>query len=159
MQRHTWRLVAPGAAVLRHCQGCGRATEFRNSGKVRRNANGKRIYQFEIYKCDRDHTWNRPVPVTEPGEEPCAAPLEEGSGLIRLEIRDLPVEILIERCDGSWRLDKVLADRLDGLSRAAVAALIDSGGIRVNGQAVRARHLLRTGDLIAIREVQQGACG
>ena len=159
MQRHTWRLVAPGAAVVRHCQGCGRMTVFRNSGKVRRNANGKRIYQFEIYKCDRDHTWNRPVPVTEPGERPCAGPLEEGSDLIRLEIQDLPVEILIEWSEGAWRLDKVLADRLDGLSRAVIAALIDAGIIRVNGQAVRARHLLRTGDLIAIQAVQQGACG
>ena len=158
MQRHTWRLVAPGAAVVRHCQGCGRVTEFRNSGKLRRNANGKRIYQFEIYKCDRDHTWNRPVPVTEPGKGPCAVPPED-SGPIRLEIRDLPVEILIERCEGSWRLDKVLADRLDGLSRSAVAALIDAGSIRVNGRAIRARHLLRTGDLIAIRAVQRGACG
>jgi hypothetical protein len=30
-----------------------------DSGKIRQNANGKNIYTYAIYKCGKDHTWNR----------------------------------------------------------------------------------------------------
>jgi hypothetical protein len=42
------------------CSGCGRFRPFRSSGKVRLNANGKRLDAWLVYKCiDCDKTWNR----------------------------------------------------------------------------------------------------
>ncbi|MBN8953850.1 MULTISPECIES: DUF1062 domain-containing protein [unclassified Rhizobium] len=42
------------------CSGCGSPRPFRSSGKIRLNANGKRLDAWLIYKCiDCDKTWNR----------------------------------------------------------------------------------------------------
>lgn len=44
------------------CSGCGGLKPFRPSGKLRLNANGKRLDAWLIYKCsDCEGTWNRPV--------------------------------------------------------------------------------------------------
>lgn len=56
-------------AILKHpprpiltCSGCGISKPFRSSGRIRLNANGKRLDAWLIYKCvDCDGTWNRPV--------------------------------------------------------------------------------------------------
>ncbi|MDL2400800.1 DUF1062 domain-containing protein [Rhizobium mayense] len=42
------------------CSGCGSPRPFRSSGKIRLNANGKRLDAWLIYKCiDCQKTWNR----------------------------------------------------------------------------------------------------
>ncbi|MFK0164001.1 DUF1062 domain-containing protein [Rhizobium sp. NPDC090279] len=42
------------------CSGCGSLKPFRSSGKIRLNANGKRLDAWLVYKCiDCDKTWNR----------------------------------------------------------------------------------------------------
>lgn len=42
------------------CSGCGSPKPFRSSGKIRLNANGKRLDAWLVYKCiDCDKTWNR----------------------------------------------------------------------------------------------------
>lgn len=44
------------------CPTCGDDRPFHQSGKLRLNANGKRLDAWLIYKCDNcDRTWNRPV--------------------------------------------------------------------------------------------------
>ncbi|WP_370676869.1 DUF1062 domain-containing protein [Pleomorphomonas sp. PLEO] len=44
------------------CPTCGDARPFHPSGKIRLNANGKRLDAWLIYKCDDcDRTWNRPI--------------------------------------------------------------------------------------------------
>ncbi|MCZ0734987.1 DUF1062 domain-containing protein [Phreatobacter sp. AB_2022a] len=44
------------------CGGCGSATPFQSSGKIRLNANGRRLDAWLIYKCLAcDRTWNRPI--------------------------------------------------------------------------------------------------
>ncbi|PKR88197.1 hypothetical protein CXZ10_15470 [Pleomorphomonas diazotrophica] len=44
------------------CPTCGGDRPFHQSGKVRVNANGKRLDAWLIYKCDDcDRTWNRPI--------------------------------------------------------------------------------------------------
>jgi hypothetical protein len=53
----------------RHCNTCGSTRPFHSSGKVRVNANGRRLDAWLIYKCDScDRTWNRALldrmPVT-----------------------------------------------------------------------------------------------
>ncbi len=46
------------------------------------------------------------------------------------------------------RLDKVLADRVPGLSRSAVQRLISSGQVTVNGELAKASYKVRRGDLV-----------
>ncbi|CAN7220030.1 DUF1062 domain-containing protein [Neorhizobium sp. LjRoot104] len=44
------------------CSGCRLSKPFRSSGRIRLNANGKRLDAWLIYKClDCDGTWNRPI--------------------------------------------------------------------------------------------------
>ncbi len=44
------------------CGGCGGLRAFQSSGKVRLNANGRRLDAWLIYKClTCDRTWNRPI--------------------------------------------------------------------------------------------------
>ncbi|WP_051228730.1 DUF1062 domain-containing protein [Pleomorphomonas oryzae] len=44
------------------CPTCGGDRPFHQSGKLRLNANGKRLDAWLIYKCDDcDRTWNRPI--------------------------------------------------------------------------------------------------
>ena len=156
MLRLTWRLVAQREAVVRYCQGCGRATEFRNSFKVRRNANGKTIHQFEIYKCERDHTWNRKVAATDG-----SLAVEDGPGtqVSRLLLKDLQqaggAEIHLERVSGKWRLDKVLADQMPEASRALVRSWIDEGKVLVNGAREPGKRQLQSGDVIILRSLER----
>jgi hypothetical protein len=59
----TWH-VAPLSPpqALRHCSTCGTPRPFRCSGKVRLNANGRRLDAWLIYKCSAcDRTWNLPL--------------------------------------------------------------------------------------------------
>ncbi|MBC7280490.1 DUF1062 domain-containing protein [Hoeflea sp.] len=61
--RVRWTLIptkAPQPWIA--CSGCGGLRPFRCSGKIRLNANGRRLDAWLIYKCLRcDRTWNRPV--------------------------------------------------------------------------------------------------
>lgn len=44
------------------CGGCGVPRAFRSSGKVRLNANGRRLDAWLVYRCATcDATWNRPI--------------------------------------------------------------------------------------------------
>ncbi|MCQ1569696.1 DUF1062 domain-containing protein [Neorhizobium galegae] len=44
------------------CSGCGGPQPFRSSGRIRLNANGKRLDAWLIYRCIAcDGTWNRPI--------------------------------------------------------------------------------------------------
>ena len=45
-----------------NCSRCGDVRSFASSGKIRLNANGRRIDAWLIYKCaDCENTWNRPL--------------------------------------------------------------------------------------------------
>ena len=47
---------------LRHCPGCSTSRPYRCSGKVRLNANGRRLDAWLIYRCSVcDRTWNLPL--------------------------------------------------------------------------------------------------
>ncbi|MGE0237792.1 MAG: DUF1062 domain-containing protein [Parvibaculaceae bacterium] len=44
------------------CSGCGRPRPFHSSGKVRLNANGRKLDAWLIYRClDCGRSWNRPL--------------------------------------------------------------------------------------------------
>jgi hypothetical protein len=62
-QIYHWNLVdvSNDNSIMRYCHNCGKNVIFRDSKKRRRNANGKTIFEYAIYKCEKDHTWNMPV--------------------------------------------------------------------------------------------------
>lgn len=52
--------IAPQPWIV--CSGCGKLKAFQSSGKVRLNANGRKLDAWLIYKClTCDKTWNRPI--------------------------------------------------------------------------------------------------
>ena len=56
-----WR-VAPATPPipLRHCGTCRQTRPFHSSGKIRLNANGRKLDAWLIYKCQHcERTWNR----------------------------------------------------------------------------------------------------
>ncbi|MBN8944045.1 MAG: DUF1062 domain-containing protein [Rhizobiales bacterium] len=61
--RVRWNIVpqtAPRPWIA--CSGCGGPRAFESSGKIRLNANGRRLDAWLIYKClTCDKTWNRPI--------------------------------------------------------------------------------------------------
>jgi hypothetical protein len=61
--RVQWTIIPGGAPEpWLNCNRCRGTTRFRTSGKIRVNANGKRVDAWLIYKCTScDGTWNRPV--------------------------------------------------------------------------------------------------
>ncbi|TAJ97493.1 MAG: DUF1062 domain-containing protein [Reyranella sp.] len=45
-----------------HCSRCRGPRGFRSSGRIRLNANGRRVDAWLVYRCaDCDGTWNRPI--------------------------------------------------------------------------------------------------
>jgi hypothetical protein len=53
-------LIAPRPWIA--CGGCGTLKPFQSSGKVRLNANGRKLDAWLIYKCiDCARSWNRPL--------------------------------------------------------------------------------------------------
>ena len=58
-----WRIdpISP-PRPWRYCSTCGVSRLFRSSGKIRLNANGRRLDAWLIYKCDAcERTWNLPL--------------------------------------------------------------------------------------------------
>lgn len=60
------------------------------------------------------------------------------------------IEIFLEIVVGKWRLDKLLAAQLKGMSRSAVSAMIDRGQILLNGNTTKGKSFLKTGDTILL---------
>jgi hypothetical protein len=61
--RVRWTIVpqtAPQPWIV--CSGCGGLRPYQSSGKVRLNANGRKLDSWLIYRClSCDKTWNRPI--------------------------------------------------------------------------------------------------
>jgi hypothetical protein len=52
--------IAPEPWIV--CSGCGSLRPFQSSGKIRLNANGKKLDAWLVYKCQAcDKTWNRAI--------------------------------------------------------------------------------------------------
>lgn len=155
MHRRVWHLTVESETIERYCANCGRKVIFTFSGQIRRNANGKTIHSFKIYKCPKDHTWNRRF---ESGSHQGSAANGDTAIHVTRDVIDLhplqftnDIEIITPVVTGVWRLDKTLTDRLDGLSRECVKKLIDKGCVIVNGAMVKGRYRLKSGDLIRLR--------
>lgn len=69
------------------------------------------------------------------------------------EFDDMPqadFTFVVDEADAGARLDKVIAEQVDDLSRTRIQALIKAGQITVNGASSKASYKLEAGDNIAV---------
>jgi 23S rRNA pseudouridine1911/1915/1917 synthase len=64
------------------------------------------------------------------------------------------IKLTISSEQAGQRLDRSLAQALPSFSRARLQTLIRDGFVKVNGNAARPRHPVRTGDTVEVREPQ-----
>lgn len=129
-------------SLERYCHNCGKKTLFKDTLIRRHNANGKNIYQYAIYKCQMDHTWNKKLDIYKArtqSEETMVEKEEKVSSLETIEIRNFvqkemkEVVIYLEVVEGKWRLDKLLSKQISDLSRTEIVKWIKEGKVLVNG--------------------------
>jgi len=160
-QTYQWRLYGDtNDIVVKYCSHCGSKVVFTDSGKRRRNANGKNLYEYAIYKCERDHTWNRVLKTYKASTETKAVPQEKaiviGCGNEDIELLHhftagiAEIEIVLEEVTGEWRLDKLLGAKIPDVSRSAIRKMIETGLIRVDGKVVKQSLQLRKSQVITI---------
>jgi hypothetical protein len=127
--------------------------------KRRHNANGKAVYQFAIYKCPNDHTWNKKLAIykaktvlsTEDVEmkienEVAKDPIESVQELLQQGVKT--IQISIQSMDKPIRLDLVLSTRIQDLSRTQIQKWIKQGRVHENSQIVSPKYLVRAQDQI-----------
>lgn len=144
--------------VKKQCKMCGKVTIFTDTTIRRHNANGKNIYQFAIYKCPKNHSWNKKLdiyksftnhvdPETLVSSE--FKSIEEGEKL-SLSAGSESFEISITGAEGNFRLDRTLADHIEGWSRTEIAQKIKSGTILLNNCLTKPSQKLAVHDRISI---------
>lgn len=156
----SWNLIDSSVeSVERYCPHCGKVVNFEDSLKRRQNANGKDIYEYAIFKCEKDHTWNKKLrnikasSGLENNPMECAGAVEENQEIHVEQLRSEgihSIHILIERVENRWRVDATLASKLVGVSRSQIQKLIKQGAIQVNSLNVSPKYFLRAGDTITI---------
>ncbi len=143
----------------RYCHNCGKKVEFKDSLKRRQNSNGKNIFHFEIYKCPKGHTWNRPVETfkTVSGLNNTIVELNHyESKYNELSITSLiyegvtEVEILLNVLKQKVRLDKFLSSKISDNSRAEIVKLINEGFVRINVKQARPNANLKEKDVVTL---------
>jgi hypothetical protein len=156
-----WILNDPnGSTVMRYCPHCGRKTVFIDSHKRRRNANGKTIFEYGIYKCERNHTWNRWVNTYRAGEDTKFPKLKEQSfemsRVDEIQFMELinegieEIDIFLEEVIGKWRMDKLLGDRIRDVSRTKLCEMICQGRVLLDGKKVKQNVFLKRRQKITI---------
>lgn len=146
-------------SVYRYCHNCGSKVKFTDSGVRRHNANGKDIFEYAIYKCERGHSWNKLLEILKPTNEIRKFADRKVSQGCCLEIININnhkankvkvIEIHIKEIDSKVRLDKILSKQIIDFSRNQIVSMINLGSILVNGQRVKPGFIIKKGDLIAI---------
>ncbi|WP_221568325.1 S4 domain-containing protein [Alkalihalobacillus sp. TS-13] len=145
--------------VERHCSNCGKTVRFTDTMIRRHNANGKNIYRFAIYKCDKNHTWNKKLEIYQAYTDHARVveeQQEQPGQLTAITIKDYQIigidKIMIKLSDvqGRFRLDKIIADQIKDWSRTEVTKRILEGKIRINDEPAKPSSRLKTADEIRI---------
>jgi hypothetical protein len=132
---YTWEIYSDeDVKVNRYCHNCGSKVIFKDSGVRRHNANGKDIYEFAIYECERGHTWNKQLNILKPTNEInktadrkvrlecCLDSINISSHKANnIEL----IEIHIKEIDSKIRLDKILSRQVVDLSRNQIEKMIN----------------------------------
>jgi hypothetical protein len=123
----------------------------------RHNANGKNIYKFAIFKCEKDHTWNKKLKIFKSQSQSKAQVGPQQETLERSmytkltplsistcqELNIKEIEIRIESIDGIWRLDKLLSVQLKEWSRSHIQKGIKNGEILVDQMSAKSNCIVR----------------
>lgn len=147
-------------SIERYCHNCSKTVSFKNSGKRRHNANGKDIYEYAIYKCEKGHTWNlllrkykssnstnKEIDTDSP-EKPC---IYDNLDLHEIKKQGIEeIEIILNEVTGKWRIDKLLSDRIQDMSRSRICELIKSKNILLDGNHAKQGSTLRRYQKITI---------
>ncbi|MCP3738338.1 S4 domain-containing protein [Rossellomorea sp. BNER] len=156
-----WNLVDQEHELYmnRHCSNCGKVVTFKDTLIRRHNANGKNIYRFAIYKCEKNHTWNRKLEIYKTYENHVRLyrelpPEEDVNVMIDIEEQLLNgygfIEITIGYVHGHFRIDKVLSERVKGWSRSLISRKIKEGLVRVNDEEVKQSTKISEGDIVVV---------
>jgi hypothetical protein len=147
--------------VQKQCKMCGKVVTFTDTTIRRHNANGKNIYQFAIYKCPKNHAWNKKLDRYKSFSEHV-----DPNSLVPSEFKHVPeneiivmdsskasdfIEITISAIDGAFRLDKALSEKIKGISRSAITEQIKKGTILLNGCLTKPSQRLTNHDKILIK--------
>jgi hypothetical protein len=152
--------------IERHCSTCGRTTTFTDSGKKRRNANGKNIFEYIIYRCEKGHSWNHKIRQYKAGESPQSALPENGEhngnendpqqqiqplALLQFQAQGITmITIQFDAVEGTWRLDKLLSTHITDVSRTEIQKMIKAGRILLNHKKIKPGAALKRGSTIQI---------
>lgn len=157
---YSWEINGiDNATEYRYCHNCGNKAVFTDSGSRRHNANGKDIFEFAIFKCDKGHTWNKMLGILKPTDKvhkfaDMGARLECRMDSISIgELKAAKfdeIEIYIKELNSKIRLDKILSRQISDLSRNQIEKLICCGKILINGQKVKQGAFLKKEDKITI---------
>lgn len=157
----------------RYCSKCKKEVTFYDSSVRRHNANGKSIYQFAIYKCEKGHTWNKKLnqykansvnDLSDINTSHTSPYLKNESyrrenkietGIEKIALKDVQSENIKElsiviqgRVD--IRLDKLLAEHIIDRSRCEIQFSIKKGKIKVNGEKIKPKYKINNNDNITI---------
>lgn len=149
-----------GESFEKYCPNCGKKVLFVDSQMRRRNANGKDIYEYAIYKCPKDHTWNESIRQYKASDSFSNESTESVESfdtsfqplLIAecLEKGVQKIEIYLDSVVGKWRIDKLLADRISELSRTRIQEFIEAGWITINEQKIKPDEILKQSQKITL---------
>jgi hypothetical protein len=155
-----WKLShIPERTVKKHCKMCGKLSVFTDTNVRRHNANGKSIYKYAIYKCEKNHTWNKKLAIYKTFSEHVAEmeeKKEESSIMAAIPITSLAeqgvkvIHIELDDVTGKHRVDKVLANQIEDWSRSQIIKKIEKGTIQLNEQVIKPSSRLSKGERISI---------
>ncbi|MCT4565646.1 MAG: S4 domain-containing protein [Maledivibacter sp.] len=161
-------------SIERYCSGCGKKVIFYDSMVRRHNANGKKIYKYAIYKCEKGHTWNKIInkyfsnnsnTLSNPNSlESNRYSKEEkyrkkGDTKVKIEKFSAMkykkenidrIDIFIKNKNCKIRLDKLLNENLIDISRTQIQNKIKAKEILVNDVETKSKYILKDGDKITI---------
>ena len=138
--RVQWTII-PGSAPepWLNCNRCRGTTRFRTSGKIRVNANGKRVDAWLIYKCTScDNTWNRPVLErrhVSTIDPPLLASLQANDPDLsrRLAFEKLPRKLNVEHFDDVTVRKEVVSGSTRPACRLEIVCVVpETTGLRVD---------------------------
>ncbi|MFZ5967750.1 MAG: S4 domain-containing protein [Bacillota bacterium] len=158
----------------RYCSNCGKKVVFEDSKARRHNANGKKIFQYAIYKCEKGHTWNKLLGkyYSDHAAELHEADLLRGKSYVKNQCNKLQeitrsnmekisvaqcmedgikqIDILLTGAVTSIRLDKLLSQNMLDVSRAQIQNMIREGMVHVNESIVKQNYAVKHGETIRI---------
>lgn len=146
--------------IEKYCPNCGKKVLFIDSRLRRRNANGKDIFEYAIYKCPKEHTWNKSIRqykacndfVNEPKkfEKETVLPFQLLliSEFVAMGVEK--IEIYLDSVTGKWRIDKLLANRVKDLSRTSIKEFIEAEYIMIDDKKIKPNELLKQSQKITL---------